>query len=106
MGSKREPHERSPAQVPGKPPPRIYRVELKPTAERDLAALQHKDRVRVAKKIDALAKNPRPSGVEKLRGENDLWRVRVGNYRIIYTIRDDLILVLVVRIGNRREVYR
>jgi len=71
-----------------------------------LAALQRRDRVRVARKIDSLAGDPRPAGVEKPRGAEDLWRVRVGDDRIIYTIRDEVLLVLVVRIGHRREVYR
>jgi len=60
----------------------------------------------VARKIDALADNPRPSGAEKLKGAKDLWRIRSGNYRIIYTIQDEALLVLVIRIGHRREVYR
>ena len=68
--------------------------------------MQARDRVRVARKIDSLAGNPRPLGVEKLRGAQNLWRVRVGDYRIIYTVRDEVLLVLLVRIGNRREVYR
>jgi len=60
----------------------------------------------VARKIDALSGDPRPPGVEKLRGAENLWRVRVGDYRIIYTVRDEVVLVLVIRIGHRREVYR
>lgn len=83
-----------------------YRVELKPSAERDLAALERRDRVRVARKIDALAQSPRPPGTEKLKGEEGCWRIRAGDYRIIYTVRDDVLLVLVIRIGHRREVYR
>jgi mRNA interferase RelE/StbE len=62
-------------------------------------------RVRVARKIDALAQEPRPRGVERLKGEENLWRVRAGDFRIIYTIRDEVLLVLVVRVGHRREVY-
>jgi mRNA interferase RelE/StbE len=79
---------------------------VKPAAERDLGALERRDRVRVARKIDALADNPRPPGVEKLRGGEDLWRVRVGDYRVIYAIRDEILVLLVIRIGHRREVYR
>jgi mRNA interferase RelE/StbE len=85
---------------------RSYRVEVKPSVERDLAGLEKRDRLRVARKIDALAEYPRPAGVEKLSGEDDLWRVRAGDYRIIYAIRDDVLLVLVVRVGHRRDVYR
>jgi mRNA interferase RelE/StbE len=85
---------------------RLYRVELKPSAERDLNALQRRDRVRVARRIDALAADPRPSGVEELKGAQNLWRVRTGDYRIIFAIQDDVLVVLVIRIGHRRDVYR
>lgn len=86
--------------------PRVYRIELKPAAARDLAALATRDRVRVSKRIDALAANPRPPGVEKLKGAENLWRVRVGDYRIVYTIQDNALLVLVVRVRHRRDAYR
>ncbi|MEW6252681.1 MAG: type II toxin-antitoxin system RelE/ParE family toxin [Planctomycetota bacterium] len=81
-------------------------MNLKPAAERDLAALERRDLVRVARRIDALAQNPRPPGAEKLKGVDALWQVRAGDYRILYTIRDDVVLVLVVRVRHRREVYR
>ena len=77
-----------------------------PSAVGQLRSITRKDRVRVARTIDSLARDPRPPGVEKLRGTEDLWRVRVGEYRIIYAIRDDVLLLLVVRLGHRREVYR
>ncbi len=83
-----------------------YRIELKPSAVRDLADLEKRDRTRVARKIDALALNPCPPGAEKLKGTEALWRIRAGDYRIIYTIRNEILLVLVVRVGHRREVYR
>ena len=53
-----------------------------------------------------LAANPRPPGVEKLAGPDDFYRIRVGDYRIIYQIQDDVLMILVVKIGHRREVYR
>jgi mRNA interferase RelE/StbE len=56
--------------------------------------------------IDSLAANPRPQGVEKMKGEKNLYRVRTGDYRILYTIEDRKLIVLVVKIGNRRDVYR
>ena len=56
--------------------------------------------------IEALANQPRPTGAKKLKGRDDLWRIRVGDYRIIYEIRDRILVVLVVRVGHRREVYR
>lgn len=84
----------------------ICRIELKPSVVRQLAALQPRDRRRVARAIDALAAHPRPPGVDKLKGADDLWRVWVGDYRIVYTIADDRLLVLVVRVAHRRDVYR
>ena len=56
--------------------------------------------------MDALAANPRPKGVKKLSGPDDLYRIRVGDYRIVYQIHDDRLIVLVVRIGHRKDVYR
>ena len=56
--------------------------------------------------IDQLAENPRPQGCKKLKGDDNLWRVRAGDYRIVFSIHDDLLLVLVIRIAHRREVYR
>ena len=93
--------ERPPAHVP-----RVYRIELKPAAARELAALAARDRGRVSKRIDALAANPRPPGVEKLKGAENLWRVRAGDYPIVYTIQDNALLVLVLRVRHRRDVYR
>jgi len=61
---------------------------------------------RVMRKLDALEENPRPFGVEKMAGPEDLYRVRVGDWRIVYAIRDRELVVIVIRIGNRREVYR
>ena len=83
-----------------------YRVELKPAVVRELGSLQRRDRLRVARAIDGLAHGPRPPRVEKLKGSDDLWRVRVGDFRIIYTVNDDKLLILVIRVGHRRHVYR
>lgn len=60
----------------------------------------------VAAAIAALSSNPRPPGCVKLTGADDLWRVRIRDYRIIYTIRDDQLVVVVVKVGNRKDVYR
>jgi len=62
--------------------------------------------LRVSRKIDALAQDPRPAGVEKLEGEADIYRVRDGNFRIIYRIEDRKLLILVLLVGDRRDVYR
>lgn len=83
-----------------------YTVELRPAATRALEALPRVAQERLRGKIDALAGDPRPPGCVKMAGEDDLWRIRVGSYRVVYTVRDDVLVVLVVKIGHRREVYR
>ena len=83
-----------------------YRVEFTARAARELSALAPGDQRRIAKKIDSLATTPRPAGCRKLAGPDDFYRVRVGDYRVIYAIEDRRLLVLVVRIGHRRDVYR
>jgi mRNA interferase RelE/StbE len=83
-----------------------YRIEFRPAAVRDLAKIDHIAREKIASKIDGLQQNPRPQGVEQLRGRGKRYRLRVGVYRVIYEIEDDILIVLVVRIGHRREVYR
>ena len=86
--------------------PRRYRVHFTPRAQAELSALPKTDREKVDAKILSLADNPRPAGVEKLVGDDGLYRIRVGDYRVVYSIHDDVLLVLVVRIGHRGEVYR
>jgi mRNA interferase RelE/StbE len=83
-----------------------YKIEFSRRAERDFKALPRNVQVRLAPRIDALARNPRPAGVEKLKSEDDLYRIRIGHYRVIYKIEDKALIVLMLRIGNRREVYR
>ena len=83
-----------------------YTVELKPAAVRDLKAIPERDRKRIKTRIDALAENPRPHGVKALQGGESYLRLRVGDYRILYTVLDQVLLVVVIRIGNRREAYR
>ncbi len=84
-----------------------YRVLIKPSAAKEIEAVdQKRDRQRIVARILALADEPRPVGCEKLAGESDRYRVRVGRYRILYSIADDELLVLVVRVGHRKDVYR
>jgi len=82
-----------------------YKVEIKRSAAKELEQLPPKDRARVATRIQSLAADPRPPGAEKLSGQ-ERYRVRQGNYRILYEIHDDLVVVIVVKIGHRRDVYR
>lgn len=83
----------------------MYRVEFRPAALRALRHIDARDHDRIRGVIALLAQDPRPPGMAKLRGR-DGYRVRVGNYRIIYTIQDDLVLIVIVAIGHRRDVYR
>lgn len=81
-----------------------YRIELRPAAARALRKLDPQVRHRVQGAIALLAQDPRPPRARALQGRPGL-RVRVGDYRIIYTVDDDVLLVVVVRLGHRRDVY-
>ena len=83
-----------------------FQVTLTRTARRDLRALPRNVLKRVDCRILALEKDPLPPGVEKLTGKKDLFRVRVGSCRILYRIERGELLVLVIRVRHRREVYR
>ncbi|MBF0179619.1 MAG: type II toxin-antitoxin system RelE/ParE family toxin [Magnetococcales bacterium] len=83
-----------------------YSIEISNTAYRDLKKLPKMVRDSIGKVIDSLAFHPRPDGCVKMAAMQDMWRIRVGDYRIIYSIQDDRLVVLIVKIGHRREVYR
>jgi mRNA interferase RelE/StbE len=83
-----------------------YCVEVAPAAVRQLRKLDVNARRRIRAAIELLAQNPRPSGAKKLVGGEGEWRVRTGDYRIAYEIRDDVLLVLAVAVGHRRDIYR
>ena len=83
-----------------------YKVVITPAAKRDIASLDKAVQQRVKTVIDRLAEEPRPFGVVKLAGEKDAYRIRVGDYRVIYDIRDKKLLVLVIEVGHRGDIYR
>ena len=83
-----------------------YRVEFAPSAVRQLRKLDRIAQRRVQAAIELLAGEPRPSGARKLVGGDGEWRVRTGDYRIIYEIHAGILLVLVVAVGHRRDIYR
>ena len=83
-----------------------YRVEIKRSAVKEIAALPKREQRRVVRAITALADDPRPDGVRKMAGSENAYRVRVGDYRIVYQIFDGVLIVHVVRVGRRRDVYR
>jgi mRNA interferase RelE/StbE len=82
-----------------------YQVFIERQALKSLAKIPNDDRSAIEQKIRDLAGDPRPAGVKKLSGR-DAWRIRIGNYRVIYEINDRKLIVLVVVIGHRKDVYR
>lgn len=82
-----------------------YSLEIKRSAAKELAQVPPKDRGRIVARIQALAEDPRPVGAEKLSGQ-ERYRVRQGDYRILYEIEDQVLRIMVVKIGHRRDVYR
>jgi len=84
-----------------------YKLQIKPSASKELDLVgSKKDRQRIVTRINSLADDPRPSGCEKLEAEKNRYRVRQGNYRIVYSIDDQRRLVIVTKIGHRSDVYR
>ena len=83
-----------------------YRIEVAPGAVRQLRKLDPPTRRRIQAAIELLATEPRPPGAKKLVGGEREWRVRTGDYRVVYEIHDDALVVLVLAVGHRREVYR
>ncbi|MEQ1845740.1 MAG: type II toxin-antitoxin system RelE/ParE family toxin [Nitrospira sp.] len=83
-----------------------YSILLSPSAERQLRSFAPAIQKRLVKRMKMLQHHPRPQGVKKLTGEDYLYRIREGDYRIIYTIQDKELIVLIVKIGDRKEVYR
>lgn len=84
-----------------------YRILIKPSASKELARLGTKhDRARIVAAIHRLPDSPRPAGCEKLSGADHLYRIRIGDYRVIYEILDDVLLITAVKAGHRRDIYR
>jgi mRNA interferase RelE/StbE len=84
-----------------------YRVLIKPSAAKEIEAVgQKEDRKRIVARIRSLARDPRPVGNEKLSGGGDLYRLRVGRYRVVYSVGDAELVVLIVRVDHRKNVYR
>jgi mRNA interferase RelE/StbE len=82
-----------------------YAVEVKPSARKELEALPDNVLARVILKVESLGHTPRPTGCKKLKGYKDQWRIRIGDWRVLYIIDDTLKLVSITRIAHRREVY-
>lgn len=83
-----------------------YTVRILKKAKKELESLHPEIHDRVLEALVGLKRNPRPHGVKKLKGEDDLWRIRVGDYRVIYRISDRELVVLIIRVRHRSEAYR
>ena len=83
-----------------------FRLEYKNSVKKELRKLTKTDRVAIIHKIELLKEKPRPEGSAKLKGSNDLFRVRHGDYRIIYQIKKSVLVIMIIRIGHRREIYK
>lgn len=83
-----------------------YAIEVETSAAKALMRLQRNDQIRISTAIAKLAANPGPAGCTKLSGTADAYRIRVGNYRIVYAVDDAIRVVAITRIGHRREIYR
>jgi mRNA interferase RelE/StbE len=83
-----------------------YEIRFRRSALRELADLQQPIRRRVTRAIDALARDPRPPGVTLMSGPERIWRIRVGEYRILYRLDDDRLVVIVLRVRHRKDAYR
>ncbi len=84
----------------------LYEIRIARRAAKSLASLQRRDQQRIRAAIELLAEEPRPPACIALAGEDSVYRVRVGDHRIVYEVIDDVLVIHVVRIGHRREVYR
>lgn len=83
-----------------------YKVEVSATAERQIRRLPRADQIRVLRLITTLRSDPRPPGCRKLSGYEDVFRVRVGRYRVLYSVEDRRLVVIVLKVGDRKDVYR
>lgn len=83
-----------------------YTVRILKKAKKELKSLHPEIHDRILEALIELRRNPRPHGVKKLKGADDLWRIRVGDYRVIYQISDRELVVLIIRVRHRSEAYR
>jgi mRNA interferase RelE/StbE len=85
---------------------RSYEIEISRTAEKQLRQLPAQDQLRVARAIVALGHEPFPRGVRKLVGYEDVYRLRVGRYRVLYSVEERRLVIIILKVGHRRDVYR
>ena len=85
---------------------KLYSIQYTESAARFLRELDSRIRIRISTRIAALAQNPFPPGNRKLKGAERAFRIRIGDYRVVYDVLEDVVVVLVLRIGHRKDVYR
>jgi mRNA interferase RelE/StbE len=83
-----------------------YRIEVSATAERQIRKLPRADQTRVVRVIQALAADPHPTGCRKLSGYDDVFRVRIGRYRVLYSIEGRRLVIIILKVGDRKDIYR
>jgi mRNA interferase RelE/StbE len=83
-----------------------YRIEIKRSAAKALKKISKPEQKRISKAIDNLAENLPNSNTTKMKGDNPFHKIRVGDYRVIYEIQDDILLILIIKIGHRKDIYR
>ncbi len=83
-----------------------YRIEVSATAERQLKKIRQGDQARILRSISLLAIESRPNGCRKMSGYDDIYRIRIGKYRVIYEINKNRIVIIILKIGHRIDVYR
>ena len=83
-----------------------YSVELTRTAEKQLRRVAERDRPRIIEAIESLGEKPRPRDARKLRGYDEVYRIRVGQHRVVYEVYDDRVVVIVLKVGHRKDIYR
>ncbi|MFH1973973.1 MAG: type II toxin-antitoxin system RelE/ParE family toxin [Pseudomonadota bacterium] len=83
-----------------------YTIKFRPAVEKNLRTLPRKELIRIKRKIDALAENLPDPIITKMKGNNNFHKIRTGDYRIIYEIHEDILVILVVKIGHRKDIYK
>ncbi len=83
-----------------------YAIKFRPSVEKDIRHLPKKELIRIKRKIESLAENLPDEATTKMKGNNNFHKVRIGDYRIVYEIHDDVLVILVVKIGHRKDIYK
>lgn len=83
-----------------------YEIELSHIAIKKMAKISKRELLSIQAKIEALSTDPRPTDLKKIRGDDNLYRIRVGNYRILYRIFDEKICIIIVNVGHRKDIYK